>query len=344
MNRQRSKLLKAEEQLRVRRYAVEQVTLKGARVEDVAAALGYGRSTIFWWVKKYSGAGMSALETKVRSGRPPKLDAKQQAKLRKYIVGVDPRQLRFEFALWTREMVAELIEREFNVVLSLSAVGRMMRRMGLSPQRPLWRAYQANPDAVEHWKTTEFPAIKAKAAKVGGLVFFQDEASVRCDFHAGTTWGVVGQTPIVKTTGARYRVNMLSSVSAQGKLHFQLVEGNVDSDVFIAYCERLLHDHPDRPVFLIVDGHPAHRSSKTKEWVASTNGRLQLFSLPAYSPQLNPDEWVWNNVKAARIGRAGVKSLDDLRMKAQAALERLVALPNIVRSFFHDPDLRYILD
>lgn len=135
---------------------------------------------------------------------------------------------------------------------------------------------------------------------------------------------------------------MMSAVSLQGRLHFMLVEGKVNSAVFIDYCQRLLDDNPGRPVFLIVDGHPSHRSNRTKEWVASTGGRFRLFYLPGYSPQLNPDEWVWKNVKHDRIGKAGVTSIDDLRAKAMAALERLAQTPQLVRSLFRDPNLRYI--
>jgi len=341
MNGRRSRQLKAEDQYGVRRWAVEQV-LKGGRVEDVAAGLGYNRSTVFGWMKRYGEDGLSALNTKARSGRPPKLSGLQRTKLLRMIVGTDPRQLRFSFALWTREMVAELIDRDFGVVMSVSAVGRMLRRAGLSPQRPLWRAYQADAEAVEAWKTEKFPAIRAEAAKVGAVVLFQDEASIRSDFHSGTTWGVVGHTPVVKTTGARYRVNMISAVSAQGALKFMLTEGNVNSEVFIDFCKRLQHDYGDQPVFLVVDGQLSHKSKKTKEWVNSINGQFRIFYLPAYSPQLNPDEWVWNNVKSARVGRAGVVSLEDLRHKVTAALQRLVDVPGIVRGFFGDPDLRYI--
>ena len=273
--------------------------------------LGFKASTVYRWAKMYAEGGLEALEGRKAVGKPPKLTLTQVTRLRALIVGVDPRQLRFEFALWTREMVGELIGREFGVVMSPSAVGRLLRRVGLSPQRLLWRAYQANPDAVERWKAEEFPAIRAEAARVGGVVFFQDEASVRSDYHGGTTWGEVGHTPVVATTGARYR-------------------------------ERLLADNPDRPVFLVCDGHPSHRAKRTKEWVQSMGGRLKLFFLPAYSPQLNPDEWVWKNVKHDRVGKAGITSHDDLRHKAVAALQRLADTPNLVRAFFGDPDLAYI--
>ncbi len=135
---------------------------------------------------------------------------------------------------------------------------------------------------------------------------------------------------------------MISAVSAQGALKFVLTDGNVDSDVFIDFCKRLAHDYGERPVFLVVDGHSSHKSKKTKEWVASTKGRFQLFYLPGYSPQLNPDEWVWSNVKSAKVGRAGIDSHEDLKNKAVGALRRLVEMPQIVRGFFRDPDLRYI--
>ena len=162
------------------------------------------------------------------------------------ILGRDPRQLQLPFALWTRETVGALIEAQFGVVMSEWAVGRLLRKLGFSPQRPTWRAYESDDEAVKQWKTVIFPAIRAEAKEQGAVVLFQDEASVRSDFHAGTTWGLVGVTPVVRTTGARYSVNMISSVSAQGKLHFRVIEGTVDADVFISYLQALLEDIPDR--------------------------------------------------------------------------------------------------
>lgn len=327
--------------VRLRQNAVNQI-IRGVPANKVAAAAGVDPSTVFRWVRRFNKGGLAALESSKARGNAPKLSSDQVGRLRQMIVGSDPRQLRFEFALWTRELIGELIEREFGTHMSPSAVGRLLRRIGLSPQRPIWRAYQANPDAVAAWRATEFPAIKAEADKVGALVFFGDEASVRSDYHAGTTWGEIGVTPVVSSTGARYSVNMISAVSPKGKLHFRIVEGKVNADAFIAYCKALADDNRGRPVFLIVDGHPSHRAKKTKEWVRSTEGKFRLFYLPGYSPQLNPDEWVWKNVKADRIGRAGITSLEDLQNKARNALERLARLPELVSAFFRDPNLRYI--
>jgi transposase len=256
-------------------------------------------------------------------------------------VGNDPRQLRFKFALWTRAMVRELIRREFGVALSEVSVGRLLRKLGLSPQRPLYRAYQQNPQAVARWKTEEYPAIRAEAVRVGATIYFTDEAGVRSDYHAGTTWAPVGRTPVVATTGDRFGVNLISAVTAKGALRFAAYDGSLNGPVFIDFCRRLLHD-ASGPVVLVLDGHPVHRSKAVKQFVASTEGRLRLCFLPGYSPELNPDEWVWKNIKHDRIGRGGIDSLVDLKHKALSELHRLQKLPHLVRGFFGDPSLHYI--
>src|SRR5262249_7660861 len=148
-----------------------------------------------------------------------------------------------------------------------TSVGRLLRKIGLSPQRPLHRAYQQDPEAVDWWKTQEFPAIQAAAKKENATVYFADEPGIRSDYHSGTTWAPIGQTPVVRGTGARHSVNMLSAVSAQGKLRFMVHDSKVNSEVFINFCKRLLHD-VDTPVYLVVDGHPSHRSKATKQFVA----------------------------------------------------------------------------
>jgi transposase len=324
----------------LRMRAVEQVQA-GAHPEDVAHALGMHRKTVYGWLAKFREGGQDALKARPVPGRPPRLSGPQIARLYALVVGRDPRQLSFEFALWTREMVRQVIRREFGVGLSVVSVGRLLRTMGLSPQRPLHRAYQQNPKAVRRWKEEEFPAIRAAAKAEGATIYFADEAGIRSDYHSGTTWAPVGQTPVVRNTGARFSVNMLSAVSAQGALRFTVHEGTVTAKVFIDFCTRLLHD-TDGPVYLVVDGHPTHRAKATTKFVASTDGRLKLLFLPGYSPELNPDEWVWKNVKHDRIGKTGVTSRDDLKAKALSALRRLQKLPHLIRGFFHDPHLRYI--
>lgn len=329
---------KTLETLRIR--AVRQIE-DGAHPEDVAEVLGLDRSTVFKWLARYREGGIAALKAKPVPGRPSKLDGRQIARLYALIVGSDPRQLEFDFALWTREMVRQVIRAEFKVALSVVSVGRLLKKMGLSPQRPLYRAYEQNPEAVQRWKTETYPAIRAEAERCGATIFFADEAGIRSDYHSGTTWAPIGRTPIVHGTGKRLSINMISAITAKGALRFAVYEGTTNAASFIDFCKRLLHDTPG-PVFLIVDGHPAHRAKVTAEFVASTEGRLKLFFLPGYSPQLNPDEWVWKNVKHDRIGKTGVTSQNDLKSKAIGALRRLQKLPHLVRGFFADPNLAYI--
>ena len=326
------------EVLRLR--AVDQVD-QGADPREVARTLGMHEHTVYGWLAKLRDGGRDALRAKPVPGRPPKLTSEQTDQVFEWVTGNDPRQLAFDFALWTRDMVRELIRREFGIAMSASAVGRLLHRLGLSPQRPLWRAWQADAEKVAAWKDTEYPAIAKQAKKQGATVYFLDEAGIRSDHHAGTTWGKVGSTPVVKTTGARHSLNMISAVTAQGKLRFSTFTGGFNAGKFIEFCKKLLHD-ADGPVFLIVDGHPAHRAKKVTEFVESTDGRLRLFFLPGYSPQLNPDEWVWKNVKSDRVGRAGISGPDQFKALAVGALRRLQAMPHIVRGFFADPDLAYI--
>ena len=326
------------EQMRFR--AVDAVE-SGVHPEDVAAALGMGRGTVYGWLAKYREGGKDALRARPVPGRAPKLSGEQMRRLYTLITGADPRQLEFEFALWTREMVRELIRREFRVSLSAVSVGRLLRTLGLSPQRPLWRAWQANPEAVQRWRDEQFPAIRARAKAEGATVYFADEAGIRSDYHAGTTWAPVGQTPVVKATGARHSLNMISAVTAQGLLRFSTFTGGFTAARFIEFCRKLLADAAG-PVYLVVDGHPAHRAKLVTEFVDSTDGRLRLFVLPAYSPQLNPDEWVWKNVKHDRVGRTSVTGPEQFKAKVISALRRLQKMPALVRAFFSDPDLRYI--
>jgi len=326
------------ESLRLR--AVEQIQA-GAHPEDIATALGMARSTVFGWLAKYREGGQDALRARPVPGRPRKLTGVQMRKVYELIVGRDPRQLQFAFALWTRDMVRELIRRELGVALSAVSVGRLLRALGLSPQRPLWRASQQNPDLVAAWKQTEYPTIRAQAAQVGATIYFADEAGIRSDYHAGTTWAPVGQTPVVRTTGTRHSVNLISAVTPTGQLRFAVLDGTLDGPKFIEFCRKLLHDTPG-PVFLIVDGHPVHHAKVVTRFVEATGGQLRLFFLPPYSPQLNPDEWVWKNVKHDRVGRAGIRDEKDLKAKALSALHRLQKLPHVIRGFFSDPELRYI--
>lgn len=309
--------------------------------EVVADILGVSRSSVFDWQRRYRADGLAALSTKFASGRPTMLSDKQMMRLWALIVGRDPRQYSFGPALWTREMIGELIRRQFGVSLSLVTVGRILKKLGLSAQRPLYRAYQQDPVRVERWKREGYPKIRALARAEGASIFFGDEASVRTDHHAGTTWAPVGVTPVVTATGERRSVQMVSAVSAQGALHFDVFQGRMNSDRFIEFLAKLLDSIPGK-IFLILDGASYHHSRKVHNYVTSTEGRLRIFQLPPYSPELNPDEWVWNNTKNHGVAKAVAMSQAHLHTLVVTALKRLQNTPDIVRGFFADPHLAYI--
>ncbi len=311
-------------------------------VDKVAAVVDVDRSTLLGWWRNYRLIGPESLRTKKTRGPDGKLNDAQLRELYALLVGADPRQLSFGFALWTRAMVGQLIFQRFKIRVSVATVGRVLKALGMSPQKPLYRAYEQDPERVRTWKTQTYPQICRRAAVEGAEIFFADEASVRTDFHAGTTWAPVGQTPVVEKTGKRTSVMMISAVSPKGKLRFMVHDQGLKSEEFITFCRRLLDDTPaDKKVFLIVDGGRIHTSKMTKRFVERTD-RLELFYLPPYSPELNPDEWVWKNVKNDRVGRQAVQSHDELRLFVTAALHRLQKLPRLVLSFFTDPRLAYI--
>jgi len=328
---------KTLEEIRIR--AVEQVQA-GESPEKVIAALGFSSRCIYNWLAMYRAGGWDALRAKKISGRPQKLSGDQLQWLYRTVTMKNPLQLQLPFALWTRAQIQTLLQRKYRVKLSLSSIGRLLGQMGLSCQKPLFRAWQQNSALVKQWLEVEFPKIRTAAKRAKAELFFEDESGVRSDFHAGTTWAPRGQTPIVRVTGQRFSLNMISAISAKGELRFMVVKGGVGAKVFLTFLKRLLQGHRRR-VYLIVDGHPAHRAKIVKNFVASTDGRLKLFFLPPYSPELNPDELVWNDVKNNGVARSMISQPGDLHRAVVGRLRFLQKSPERVRSFFQAPDTRY---
>jgi len=328
---------KTLEELRIR--AVEGVQA-GESPEDVIRMLGFTRSCIYTWLALYRAGGWGALRARALKGRPMRIQPQQMRWLYRTITGKSPLQYRFEFALWTREIVRMLLAEEFQLKLSLSSVGRLLKQLGLSCQRPLYRAIEQDPERVRQWREEEYPGIRRQAQQQRAEIYFGDEAGVRSDCHAGTTWGAKGQTPVVVSTGQRNSVNMISAVSARGHLRFMLTKGRVNGPVFVEFLKRMMH-HAQRPIFLILDGGSFHHSRPVRDYVESLGGKLQLFFLPPYSPELNPDEQVWNYVKHHGVAKAALHSRDDLKKFVLARLHSLQRLPWTIRMFFLTPDTQY---
>lgn len=331
---------KTLEALRVR--TVEQVQA-GASPEVQAKALGLRRSTVYNWLAMYRSGGWAALKAKPLAGRPKKISASQLEWLYKTVVGSNPLQHRFEFALWTRQMIRILLWEEFRLKLSLASVGRLLAQLGLTCQRPLFRASEQDSLKVKQWRQNDYPLIRDMAREAKADILFLDESSIRSDYHSGATWSKRGETPIVRSSAKRNKVNMISAISPKGQMRFMVFEGKMDAPKFIDFLQRMIDRFP-RPIFLIVDGHPVHKSRAVKDWLKGVNAEkdlLRLFFLPPYSPELNPDEQVWNHVKNHGIGRAAYSGGKELRRLAYRRLFSLQRRPAIIRSFFQHPDTQY---
>jgi transposase len=327
------------EEIRVR--AVQRVQA-GESPETVIKTLGFARACIYNWLARYRAGGWHALRTGERSGRPKKLTASQIKWIYKTIRDKNPQQLKFAFALWTRSMIAALIKRQFGLKLSLSSVGRLLSQLGFTCQKPLYRAYQRDSKLVKQWKDEVFPEVQKRAKKEGASIYFQDESGVRSDFHSGTTWALKGRTPIIEATGARFGLNMVAAITPRGQMHFMIVQSTVASDQICEFLKRLMHNHENK-VFLIWDGHPTHKSKKVKDCIASFDGRLEIFLLPPYSPDLNPIEQLWNHAKGNGVGRKVVKGPDQLKTAVINKLRSLQKLPKKIASFFRHPDCAYTM-
>jgi transposase len=314
--------------------------MEGYSPEAVVKSLGFSRQCIYNWLARYRNGGWDGLKTGSRTGRPRKLNGKQIAWIDRTVREKDPMQLVFPFALWTRERVAKLIHWKYGIKLSVSSAGRLMRMLGLTCQKPLYRAYQQNPEATDLWMKVEYPKIVARANRENASIFFEDESGVRSDHHAGKTWAPKGERPVVKTTGSRFSVNMIGAVTHNGTMGFMTVKGTIKAPQICEFLNRLMSEKSGK-VFVIWDGHPTHSSKAVRACIDSFEGRLEVFTLPSYSPQLNPAEQIWKFVKHEKVGRSVITGPDQFMSLVRGALRSLQRLPGIVRSFFHHPHCSY---
>jgi transposase len=339
MNKQDARRLDHRTLTELRKRAVASVQ-DGQHPADVANALGVTRAAMYGWLALYRRGGWGALDARKRGGRPPKLDGRAIAWIYDTVTMKNPLQLQFTFALWTSRMIGQLIYERFHVSLSKASVCRLLGQLGLTPQRPVWRAYQQRPEDVERWLKEEYPKIRSLAKRMKALIFFGDEAGVRSDHHAGTTWAPKGRTPVVSSTGARFGLNLISAVSSQGEFRFMVTKGRVGALVFLEFIKRLIHN-ADRPIFLIVDGHPAHKAAAVRKYAATIKDRFRLFFLPPYSPELNPDERVWNDLKNNAIGRKKLTDSGMLKSEVLSHLHFIQKSPARVRAYFQNETTKY---
>jgi hypothetical protein len=251
-----------------------------------------------------------------------------------------PDQLEFGFMLWTRDAVAELIKDRFKIGISKWTVGRLLKQWGMSPQKPVKKAYQQQPEVVKEWLDKEYPRIARKATQEKAEIQWGDEMGVRSDDQIGRTYGKIGQTPVVKVSGQRFSCQMISTVSNRGTLRFMIFDGKFNANVCITFLKRLVKD-AKRKIFLILDGHPVHKSKKVKSWIAANAARISLFVLPAYSPELNPDELLNQDVKTNAVRKKRAANKDELKRNLIGYLRGRQKRPDLVRRYFEAKHVRY---
>ena len=324
----------------LRRKAVKAV-LGGMKQVEAAKVLGVTRQAIGKWLKAYRQGGLKTLKAK-RQGRPRggSLLGWQSAQIAKSIVDRCPDQLKMPFYLWTREAVGQLIERRFGVRLSVWTVGRYLARWGFTPQKPMRRAFEKNPEAVHRWLDEKYPAIRKQAKQEKADIYWGDEMGMRSDHTVGRSYGRRGQTPVILGTGVRFGCNMISAITNKGQLNFMVFKQRFKANVFEEFLRRLVRQS-ERKVFIIVDGHPVHRSGKVKKWLNKNEKHIRLFFLPSYSPELNPDEILNQDVKSNAVGRKRARCQSDLIANVRSFLWGRQRRPNVVKKYFSEKHVSY---
>lgn len=337
-NDARSLSREAQEALRIR--AVK-AALTGLTQLKVASLFNVSRQALGHWLKVYQAQGLKALKTK-RQGRPHggTLKPWQAAQIVKAIKDRCPDQLKLPFYLWTREAVAQLIERRFGITLSIWTVGRYLKRWGFTPQKPVRRAYEQDAQAVRGWLQQHYPAIRHQATQEQAAIYWGDSMGLRSDDTVGRSYGRRGQTPIIPGTGQRFGCNMISAITNQGQLNFMVFKEPFNADTFLIYLNRLIKQ-AKRKVFLVVDRHPVHRANKVKRWLESNQQRIRLFFLPGYSPELNPDEMLNQDVKSNAIGRTRPYHQEEMIKNIRGYLFSRQKQTQVVKNYFKEPSVCY---
>jgi transposase len=329
-------------QSELRRVAVGMVAAGKTRIE-AAAAVGVNRRFVGEWVKAAAQFGEAALARRRRGRRPGEqraLTAAQEDKLRALIATQCPDQVQLPFALWTRAAVRMLIARATGVTLALPVVGRSLRRWGFTPQRPIRRATERRDPEVRAWLETAYPAIAERATAEGGEIQWADETGVSNQANYGRSFAPQGETPIIPRPATRFFLSMIASLTNRGKLRFMIHEGALNAAIFLVFLRRLIRDAPCK-VFLIVDNLKPHRARVVKDWLKDHSDRIELFYLPAYAPEHDPEEFLNNDLKQTLARRSTPKTKAAFKSGLTSYMRSLQRQPAKVRAFFQAPSVHY---
>lgn len=333
--------LDAATQAHLRRSVVKAV--RAGMKQTVAATLfGVSVRAVNSWMALDKVGGLRALRPR-RRGRPPghgRLTPKQAAQIRQLLIDHMPDQLKLGFYLWTRAAVAVLIQQRYGVAVSLTTVGRYLTAWGMSVQKPVRRAYERNDAAIARWLRQAYPAIARQAKRERAAIYWADEMGLRSDHVAGTSYALVGKTPIVRATGQRFGCSMISAITNRGHVVFRVFHGTFTGPLFVDFLKRLLKQCTTK-VYLIIDGHPVHRSRLAKEFVAAYPERIRLMQLPGYCPELNPDELLNQDVKTNALGKSRPRNRPEMMAAVRRHLHRRQKQPQLIRNLFQEKHVRY---
>lgn len=334
--------LGSEAQYELRRRAVA-LRKKGHQHAHIAEMLEVSESAVRKWWTLYRGGGMRALRLGRRGRREGScrtLDREQERRVKRMITDKTPEQLKMPFALWTRQAVQELIENTYGVNMPIRSVGNYLQRWGFTPQRPRKRAYEQQPTAVKQWLREIYPTIAKRAKQEGGQVHWCDQTGISSADHRGRGYAPQGRTPIAGTQAARFSISMISTVTNRGKLRFMVYRRGLKIATFIKFLRRLIRSS-DQKIFLVVDNLQVHRSKKVREWVEQHHKDIELFFLPPYCPELNPDEYLNNTVKSQMRNQPAPRSLDELQGRLRSRMKSNQKRPHLIRKLFDHPCVKY---
>jgi transposase len=325
------------------RYQVIRLKQKGLKRFEISDITGIYPSTISVWWRLYKNGGKKALKIKKR-GRPTgsnrTLLQNQEIEIQKAIYDKCPDQMKLPFALWTRGAVQQLIKQRWSIKMPIRTVGEYLSRWGFTPQRPLRRAYKQNPKAVKHWLDTDYPDIAKRAIKEKAQIHWGDETGLCNDSYHGRSYAPRGETPAIRIHPRCKRVNLISTVTNQGKVRFMVYDDKMNSQTLIKFMGRLIKDS-EKKVFLILDNLKVHHSHLVKDWLKEHEAQIEVFHLPAYSPELNPDEYLNCDLKVGVHSGVPARTKGQLKHKTISHLKKLQKLPGRIKKYFKHPKIAY---
>ena len=331
----------ASAQASIRKQVVAYLKKKKGTQIEAAEIFGLSISGVEKIWRKYREEGKRGVEEKKRGVREgKKINSKQASEVRRLIKDKMPEQLKLPYGLWTREAVQQLVSDRYGIELSRWQIGRYLKSWGYTPQKPITKAFEQKPQQVKAWLQKEYPAIQKKAKKESAVIYWGDETGMRSDHQAGRSYAPKGQTPVIKKTGKRFSINMVSALSNKGHLEFMLLEGSFNGEVFIDFLNRMIK-YKQQKIYLIVDGHSAHKTNMVKKWVRKNKIKIALYYLPPYSPELNPDELLNQDIKTNVIGKKRPVNKEQMKNNVTVFLSNRKNDKKQVRKYFHGKHVRY---